>query len=791
MSAALKVFASVLLLLLSVVPLVFAQTTVSGKITDAASGEVLARATVRVVGTQMGASSNEQGDYRIENLPAGSVTLTISYIGYQVAQRTVVLRSGKPVVLNVALTPASVDIGGLVITGESESERIKQSAMNVAAIELKSIQAQGATITDVMNRVTGVRIREDGGLGGNINVSVNGLQGKSVKVFIDGVPSEQFGEGLALNTIPVNFLERIEVYKGVVPVDYGADALGGAINLSTRAMLRNYVDASYTVSSFNTHRPSVTARRVTESGLVFGGSAFLNYSDNDYAINANVENPATGQLASERVRLFNAQYRSLYGQVELGVKEKPFADFVLLTASFNDLARELQNGLTQEIPWGTVAQQQQTLSLGLRYEKTNLLPNTNANLFIGFNRINSRFWDTAAVRYNWRGEVISRRVNGGETNINSAATPEFADNIGSLRLTLAHRLSAAQQLKLNITASTTERVGSDTARAASFNRDPLADPVGITSIATGLSYETNLLNDRLSTIASGKFFSYRSRARTINPFSLSRVTDLTEVEQSRFGWNVAVRYRLLPTLLVKTSFENAVRLPDRTELLGDFLVIRPNPDLLPEVSRNLNVGLQFSAAQSGWFLRGEVTGFLRDTQNYIVLLTTALPPFVYQNLVDARTFGVEAEVQASPFKALTVGATATYQDIRNRSLGSALFPDNYFGLRVPNQPYLFANLNATLNWNNALRSGDQIQVYWYSSYIKDFFVAWEIDGRRETKANVPTQVVHNAGVTYSPLGELLSLTLETFNLTDARVFDNFAVQKPGRAVSFKLRYFLQ
>ncbi|HBK30460.1 MAG TPA: hypothetical protein DDZ78_02405, partial [Porphyromonadaceae bacterium] len=70
-----------------------------------------------------------------------------------------------------------------------------------------------ADLSDMLNKVSGVRIRETGGVGSDMQVMLDGFSGKHVKVFIDGVPQEGVGESFGLNNIPVNYAERIEVYK--------------------------------------------------------------------------------------------------------------------------------------------------------------------------------------------------------------------------------------------------------------------------------------------------------------------------------------------------------------------------------------------------------------------------------------------------------------------------------------------------------------------------------------------------------------------------------------------------
>ena len=79
---------------------------------------------------------------------------------------------------------------------------------------------------------------------------------------------EGMGTSFQINNIPVNLAERIEIYKGVVPVGFGGDAIGGAVNIVTNRRRRSFVDASYSYGSFNTHRSSVNAGYTAKNGFM-------------------------------------------------------------------------------------------------------------------------------------------------------------------------------------------------------------------------------------------------------------------------------------------------------------------------------------------------------------------------------------------------------------------------------------------------------------------------------------------------------------------------------------------
>ncbi len=105
-----------------------------------------------------------------------------------------------------------------------------------------------------------------------------------IPVFIDGLPLAVPGSE-SLATLPVNLLQRIEVYRGVVPIRFGADALGGAINLVSRAPGEGFGgNASYEVGSFDRQLATGAVYYRTEDGFWLSGSGYYGTADNDYTI---------------------------------------------------------------------------------------------------------------------------------------------------------------------------------------------------------------------------------------------------------------------------------------------------------------------------------------------------------------------------------------------------------------------------------------------------------------------------------------------------------------------------
>ena len=118
-----------------------------------------------------------------------------------------------------------------VVVVSNRSSHVQRSAFNALDLSVKEMHNTSKSLGETLSQLPGLKLRESGGVGSDAQLSLDGFSGKHVKIFIDGVPQEGAGAALDINNLPVNFAERIEVYKGVVPVGFGSDALGGVINI--------------------------------------------------------------------------------------------------------------------------------------------------------------------------------------------------------------------------------------------------------------------------------------------------------------------------------------------------------------------------------------------------------------------------------------------------------------------------------------------------------------------------------------------------------------------------------
>ena len=332
----------------------------SGESTAILSGKVISKskesvefAVVQLKDTQYNCTTNEQGMYYL-HAPVGSYTLIVSAVGYETVEKTVTLNSERAK-MNIILVDSEVMLDEVTVM-TSGVGRVKNSPFNTVAVDTKQMQNSTKNLSEALAKAPGMKLRESGGVGSDMQLMMDGFSGKHVKVFIDGVPQGGVGASFGINNIPVNFAERIEVYKGVVPVGFCTDAIGGVINIVTNKRRQNwFLDASYSFGSFNTHKSYVNFGQTLSNGLTYEINAFQNYSDNNYYVDSPVEDFETGRIDrsnKERVKRFNDTYHNEAMIAKIGVVNNKWADKLMFGFTYSNMYKQIQTGVRQEIVYG-------------------------------------------------------------------------------------------------------------------------------------------------------------------------------------------------------------------------------------------------------------------------------------------------------------------------------------------------------------------------------------------------------------------------------------------------------
>ncbi|MEJ7644726.1 MAG: TonB-dependent receptor plug domain-containing protein [Chryseolinea sp.] len=670
----------------------------------------------------------------------------------------------------------------VTVTGENEvSERLRGQPVNVAVINAMPFYKTNATALDLLRQVSGIKIKQSGGFGGRTDFFINGSTGKQVKFFIDGLPQDNLGETQMLNVYPVEQIERIEVYKGVLPVDLGADALGAAINIVTRKETEDYVDGSYSIASFNTHRLNVSGRKYLSDHFFVGAMANINYAENGYRIEAEVPNEV-GNVEVKNVRRFHDVYKNYNAKLQAGIIGTAYADQLVLSVLTTGLYDQIQNNLLQAQAYGSAFYKERLVTGSMRYQKENLIRHFDLSSFLSFNRVHGLFMDTSRNVYSWEGKIVDRKYGGGEIGSSGHALHLY-NHVVNGKITGAYHFTDNIKLVFSNTFQRYYRTGRDTVAQKFYGGlDYYGSPSTLVKNIAGLGLEGNFFQSRLKFSSAIK--SYTTR---LSGYEIEWQTQTNSSESMHaFAYNTALSYSLNGRFIMKASYEHAARLPEAEEALGDMMLIKPNPRIQIETSDNINLNVLYNHRE----IDGGLTTFFRDVTN-IIYLRTAQNGSQYQNLLSARVWGIEGSVKYRPVPAFNVNANFTYQDLRNQSVikGNGINNDRYKNARLPNIPYLFMNGGVSWKRNNVLTKNTVLQVWWNTNYTHEYFLYWEVDGAKELKNRIPAQLLHHTGISYAVGGRGLSFAFEVNNITNAQSYDNFRVQLPGRSCSFKVRFY--
>lgn len=231
----------------------FGQSTIKiwGNVVDKQTGQPLYRVNIVVCGTGFGTTSDENGYFKLENLLEDIYSIEVSHIGYT-RQRISDIRVSKdqPVRINIKLSPAVIPMRSVEISAPNADKSRKTDVVVIDEIEIA--RSNFHNLGEVLEQVPGVEIRNSGGLGGSKKISIRGSQTNQVLVLLDGIPlNDELGGVADLSQIPVNMIEKIEVYKSGSSHRFGSGAIGGAVNITTQ---KTFVNRAYLNGSLGAFR---------------------------------------------------------------------------------------------------------------------------------------------------------------------------------------------------------------------------------------------------------------------------------------------------------------------------------------------------------------------------------------------------------------------------------------------------------------------------------------------------------------------------------------------------------
>ncbi|MDE6756768.1 MAG: outer membrane beta-barrel protein, partial [Muribaculaceae bacterium] len=441
----------------------------------------------------------------------------------------------------------------------------------------------------------------------------------------------------------------------------------------------------------------------------------------------------------------------------------------------------------QEIVYGQKHRHGYSLMPSLEYAKRNLVTKgLDVSLNANYNRNITNNVDTSSVKYNWLGQTARLNSPGEQSYQNSRSI----NNNWSGAATASYRLGDKHLFTLSDVFNTFNR----------SNEDLLTSPPGkdefpkVTSKnIAGLSYRF-VPDARFNVTAFGKHY-YQYVSGPIASTSAQDTYELTSRSVSTLGYGAAGTWFMPAGFQFKASYERACRLPTIEEMFGDEDLEVGDMSLKPETSHNVNLNLSYNGTFGNNVIYAEAGFIYRDTRDYIqrniMALSGGKSAATYINYGRVSTVGFNISARYNFSRWLSAGGNFTRMDVRDNmpTVQGSSASNLTYKERMPNLPYMFADADVNFYWHGLGRKSNVLTVTYDTQYTREFCYYAANIGSDNSDYIVPDQWAHNLTVTYSIKRGRYNVSFECRNFTDAKLYDNFSLQKAGRAFYGKFRIY--
>ncbi len=629
-------------------------------------------------------------------------------------------------------------------------------------IDARTAPTQVETLADALSDAVGVQVRRFGGLGDFATVSVRGFSPRQVQVYLDGVPlSRADNETVDLSDLPLDVVERVEVYRGATPLRFAQAGPGGVVNVVTRRPGAEPVTAaSASYGSFETRKVDVT-RSATEgawSYLLFG-HYLGTLGDFTYRDDLGTTDNAADDRTLTRI---NNDFD--LGSLTARVGWTPSERFAL---SYTGDTFGRDRGFPgRGFPQDANARRQTVRHLSRvdgTFEPATAFPLTVEGS--GYVLYQSQAYEDPL------GPVVQIATDVHEQSLVGGGQLLFTSAIGrhlvpGLLLALSHE-----------TFGQTDDIGS---RGAEPGRQPDRTRLRGTVAAEN---EIVLLGDRVSVVPALRWEGFRDVAPA-DP-RLAPVLDESGTVH-RSVWSPRLGVRVQPwtfepwdTVAFLGNAGHYERVPSLQELFGAAGTIVGNPDLVPEKSLNWDVGFRWRPPD--WGIVGDISleyaYFDNEIDDVIVVVPTSVSVFTSKNVAKATVTGHEVATSMRLWDRLGVVMNYTYQDAVDDS-------DVAFraGNKLPGRPAHEAYVRLEASWRRSrpLPFGAWAADLWPGrAWVDANVIADNFLDTANTQL-VPRRDLFGLGVEVEPLAKL-RVGFEVRNLTDDQTRDAADFPLPGRS----------
>lgn len=764
---------------------IFAQKIVFGQITDGQTLQPLDGASVILENSNIGTISNHIGMFRMKLPSKSSRRIKVQYMGYE--SRNIILNKklcvNDSICCNVELQPKNNILSDVIVLGKSKAQRHREVPSAITIIDSQELKYKTATLNEILDNAAGIKVAQQGGLGNASRIIIQGMDGKRIGIFINGMPMGNSDE-FQLSSIPIDMVDEVEIYKGIIPAWLGGDGLGGAVNIRLKDFKKNHLEMAFEAASYNTYIGSLQLKHyLGKTSTALHAGATMNYAKNNYSFSSPFE---LGRIIHRDHDAYT------HGGFNVGISSQQWwFDQFDLTLSADYYRKEIQGGLMNvqnNIQHAFTRTRSASTSLSL--EKSFLKGKLTAQFhsIVGFSLVNQV--DTSHYCYDFIGNRFPSGSGRGEIG---AVPNDSHDRHTTVRelLNLTYKIGNNQL----VTWTTNYRYGCKMPKdelADSYSRLPTSGyPSRLHSIVSGLTHELKLYGGKFTNELGIKLFNHHSE---VLPFAeaimLQDKLKASTNHSTMAGWSEAMALHLLPNnaLTLKASVQSTVRMPIAEELFGDGVLLLPSEKLRPERSFNINAGaIWLINAMRYPQVRIGINSFYMSAKDMIKLMYSSMN-MAYDNIGKVRVMGIDMEMESKLNRWLDLQGNITWQDARDMRKEAVGGGENFhYRYRIPNMPYLFGNVGVRLHKDGLLSKSSSSAFASTFGFTKAFSYNWEAS--KHNTMLIPARYCWDVAVHHS-FNKRCQLSFEIRNILNRENWAEFRYPMERRTFHLKMKYII-
>lgn len=542
------------------------------------------------------------------------------------------------------------------------------------------------TLSDILQSVNGLQIRQIGGLGNPVSVSIRGSSSKQVQLYIDGqlVNDSQFG-GFDLNQIPTEQIQSIEISKNQA-IGAGATPIGGVIRINTYNPSKDKLKLSLALGSFNHRSINLLYNKAFQTNNLSIGGSYLK-TDNNY--NYLVPQSFTNSNQSTTEPLGNNQFekKNIYLNNQLSVG----AQKIRITVQYNEQEKALPN-YQNNTPENVSNLSSDTWRLGYRHNiYTNIKWLENLEFEAYQEDRTERYLDILA-------NVTRLDANYDTTKTHADLTSSFVFDSQYGDLAISPSVELNKQHFDSLSFDNNGQISCNGIRGC----DVIAKQTQLL-LGTRLEWQQN--NGPLSAYSLVTQLNEKNQNEALKQSD----TETFNSEQDYQTQELGLVYQG-PRIKTELIASNGIRTPTLFELFGDRGLFKGSKDLLPEQAKTLSLGAAYNNQTAHLSYSLNASAYHQQSDNAIVAIFNSSGVGAYRNVSDATLNGLELETKITVSPALTINVQANIIDSQT---SSAIKSFNHKKLPGIYHQQFSLSVNYQLNpqWKIHLRSAVDKDLY--------------------------------------------------------------------------------